>query len=96
MQIEKREATRWIKCVCCGKMIHPFERYFQVVHDDGKAVHCLACEDTIYENNDISSNNIDDAYESERHLRSMEDFADYRAAGCTDAYWDDRDAGYCN
>ena len=92
MKVEKREATHGFKCVCCGEYIRTCEKYFQVVHN-GKPVrgerYCIECECQAYENNEIEAED-----DGERFLRQMENYADYRAAGCPDAYWEDRDAGY--
>lgn len=98
MHIEKREATRWIKCVCCGEMIHTCEKYLQVVNDSGKDVrgerYCLDCEEYAYENNPELRENARDEDDGERHLRMMEHYADYSAAGCREAFWDDLNGGY--
>jgi hypothetical protein len=89
-------ATKWFKCVCCSEQIRTDELYIAVVNDSGKIVkgerYCLDCEDYAIENNDI----IDNTDDGESHLRSMEDYAAYQAAGCTSEYWSDRDNGFCN
>lgn len=95
--IEKRQAKNWLKCCCCGEQVRTCESYFQVVNDNGRdrrgERYCKGCESYAYENNDdIDDDNDDDG---ERHLRQMEDYAAYRAAGCSHEYWNDRDAGYC-
>ena len=37
---------------------------------------------------------MDEQDDGERHLREMETYAAYSAAGAQNAYWEDRDAGY--
>ena len=96
-KIEKRSAKKWFKCDC-GEQVRTDEKFFQVVENDGKdrkgEKYCVGCEKYAHANNDdIGEANNDDG---EQHLRAMEDFAAYKAAGCTDAYWTDRDAGFCN
>lgn len=97
-KIKKQRAKSWIKCSCCGEQVRTDEKYFQVINDNGKnrrgERYCCGCESYAYENNDDI---VDDDYDDgERHLRQMEDYAAYHAAGCTSEYWNDRDAGYCN
>ena len=100
--IEKQSATRWFKCVCCGEQVRSDEKYIQVTLR-GKPVkgerYCLECETYAYDNNpDAAMEQLTVTVwdDGERHLRQMEDYAAYRAAGCTEAYWGDRDNGYCN
>jgi hypothetical protein len=95
LTLEKIEAKSFCKCCCCGETIRKCEKLFQLM-EDGKAVrgerYCVSCEDIAYENNDIR----DDEDDGESHLRAMEDYAAYSYAGCTQEYWNDRDAGYCH
>lgn len=92
MKIEKRQAKRWVKCCGCEEQIRTCETFLQVV-DNGKDVrgerYCTDCESLAHENNPITSGD-----DGEEHLRRMEDYGAYQAAGCTAEYWNDRDAGY--
>jgi hypothetical protein len=99
--IETREAKSWVKCCCCQAQIRTCEKFLQVVKDNGKDLrgerYCPNCEDYAHKNNDIHENtDWRQEDDGEAHLRSMEDYAAYKAAGATDAYWSDRDNGYCN
>lgn len=91
------EAKSWVKCTCCKEQVRTCEKYYQVLESNGKQRrgerYCMSCEQYIYENNDDIGND-DDNDDGERFLRQMENYAAYRAAGCSDAYWNDRDAGY--
>jgi len=95
--IKKIEAKRWVKCVCCGGNTVTCEKYWQVYNDNGKQRrgerYCVHCESYAYANNEDIRDGGDDG---EAGLRQREDYAAYRAAGCTQEYWTDRDAGYCN
>lgn len=87
------EATKWLKCSCCGEQIRTCEKYLQAITPDGNPIrgerYCLDCEAVAHENNPD--------HDEESHLRQMEDFAAYRAAGVSsDVYFADRDAGFCN
>jgi len=92
--ISKISAKKWLKCVCCGEQVRTGELYFQV-ELNGKPVrgerYCVGCESYAVENNPEASSYRDD---DEQHLRDREAYASYRAAGCTEAYWTDKDAGY--
>lgn len=94
----KIEAKRGFNCTSCGERVRNCEKFLQVKNDDDTnrkgEKYCLNCREIAEENNaDIYREMEDDG---ESHLRAMEDFAAYKAAGCTDAYWEDRDAGYAN
>jgi len=95
----KLEAKHGFNCTCCSERVRTCEKYLQVKNDSGTnrrcERYCLNCEQYAHMNNeDIAAGNDDDG---EAHLRSMEDFAAYRAAGVsTDTYFSDRDAGYAN
>ena len=95
MRIETRETTHGFKCVCCGEYIKTCEKYLQVMNGN-KPVrgekYCVDCEEPARQNNDVDTDDRED--DGERFLRQMENWADYSAAGCPDAYWTDRDAGY--
>jgi hypothetical protein len=87
------------RCVCCESTIRVGERMF----DLGKGEkYCERCEAEAMENNPdhpavvAENGEIDAADDGERHLRQMEDFGAYQAAGCTHAYWEDRDAGFAH
>lgn len=94
--VEQPVRSRGVKCSCCAEFVPPMHPYLQVVNENGSdrrgERYCVDCRDVATENNpDITE--LDDG---ERHLRQMEDYAAYRAAGCTEAYYEDRDAGYCH
>ena len=95
-KLETREAKTWTRCTCCSEQIRTCEKYLQVT-ENGRNVrgerYCLHCEKYARMNNDIDDQD-DDQDDGEEHLREMEDFAAYRAAGCTEAFWTDREAGY--
>lgn len=81
-------ASRGFKCFC-GERVNAHERYTQETTSTGKVIkHCRFCEspspDPVHED------------DGEEHLRQMEDYAAYRAAGATESYWQDRDAGFCH
>ena len=90
-----REAKSWIKCSCCSAQIRTCEKFLQVVNENGKdrrgERYCTHCEKYARMNNE----DIDVEEDGETHLRSMEDYAAYQAAGCAHEYFNDRDAGYC-
>jgi len=93
--IEARQAKSWVKCAACGEMTTKFNKFLQVVKDNGKDArgerYCVRCEKYARMNNEISDYPQDDG---ERHLREREAYAAYQAEGCTSAYWEDRDNGY--
>lgn len=96
MKIGKREAAKQFKCCCCGEIVRKCEQYVQVMNGD-KPVrgerYCVDCEPYAYQNNqDVKFAIVDD--DGEHHLRQMENYAAYSAAGCPSAYWDDQAAGY--
>jgi len=82
-----------IKCVSCGETIRKFEKYINLGPGER---YCTGCEDIALENNPDAGDDCQDDDDGERHLRQMEDFGAYQAAGCTGAYWGDRDAGYAH
>ena len=92
--IETRKAKSWIKCCCCSEQIRTCDSFLQVL-DNGKPVrgerYCEGCECIAHENNPVEEED-----DGERHLRAMEDYAAYQAAGCTGEYYTDRDAGYAH
>lgn len=95
MRIERRE-SKGLNCVGCGERVRSCEKYLQVVRaDTGRAVrgerYCLRCEDIARENNDIVDG---DTPSYDRGERMREEYASYRAAGCTSAFFDDMQAGY--
>lgn len=100
VSLETREAQRGFNCPSCGGRTRTCEKYLQVVKN-GKAIrgerYCIHCERIARLNNpEIGEDEAAQEDDGESHLRSMEDFAAYRAAGCTHAYYDDRDAGYAH
>ena len=98
-KIETRAAKSWFKCASCQEQIRTDEKYLQVVQN-GKPVrgekYCIHCEKYARLNNPESEEDSDYYDDGERHLRQMEDYAAYSAAGCTSSYWTDRDNGYCS
>ena len=96
LEIRTQRAKSFGKCRSCGEQWRTDEKILVVVNlDTDKPVrgekYCVRCKDMAELNNDTG---CDD--DGESHLRSMEDFAAYRAAGCVNAYWDDRNAGYAD
>jgi hypothetical protein len=96
-QLEKRFAKKWLKCQCCEEQIRSLESYFQVVEESGSdrkgERYCKGCLSyAIANNEDITS----DEGDGDDGIRSRETYAAYQAAGCTNEYWGDRDAGYAN
>lgn len=81
-------ATRRLSCRACGEYVFPGEKFTELT--DGKRVekYCRFCHP---EDANCEPEGVDEA---ERALRQAEDYAAYRAAGCADQYWSDRDAGY--
>jgi hypothetical protein len=83
-------------------MVRTCEKYLQVVKSNGSDVrgekYCTSCEGYAYENNPDAVGDVDEyaghSDDGESHLRMMEEYGAYRAAGCSDAFWGDRDAGY--
>ena len=95
-----KEAKHYLKCVSCREGIRTCEKFLQVT-SNGKAVrgerYCLSCKRIAIANNDIGDDSDDsnDSDDGERFLRQMENYAAYQYNGCTNEYWTDRDAGYC-
>lgn len=77
-------AKRWVKCSCCSEQIRTGERFITIY--GMKDRFCESCEDNARLTESL--NNEDE------HIRQAEDFAAYRVAGCSAAYWEDRDSGY--
>ncbi len=96
MKVRKQEAAKSFKCCCCGEIIRKCETYAQVINGDQPVRgerYCVDCEPYAYQNNEIDARAA--AYDDgEHHLRQMENYAAYQAAGCSAAYWDDQAAGY--
>jgi len=94
--VSKGPAQKFSKCCCCAESIRIGERV-HIVESNGKPIrgqkYCEACSKYIPEVHPELLENHDN---EECHLRQMEDFAAYRAAGCVDSYWQDRDNGYAN
>ena len=91
-------ATRWVKCSCCSEQIRTCEQVAQVVNlSTGKVARggsfCTDCAERGYpgENFDLVSSPGPDGEEG---LRDREAYAAYQAAGCSDQFFADRDAGY--
>jgi len=86
-------------CECCSETVMRDERCVLVTLPSKKRalVYCLSCEDVARKDNpeaiEPSGTHYDDN-DGEAGLRMAEDFAAYQSAGCTSAYWTDRDAGY--
>lgn len=99
MAIVKMEAKYRIKCVGCGEQVRTCEKYLQV-QVNGKNVrgerYCTGCERIARLNNPEAEGDATPEDDGESHLRAMEDYAAYRAAGCSQEYWTDRDNGYAN
>ena len=89
--ISKTTATKWLKCVCCGEQVRTGETYIQV-SSPKRERYCLGCEAYAAENNPDQVETYHD--DDERGLREREAYAAYRAEGCTESYWTDKDAGY--
>jgi hypothetical protein len=93
--LQIRQATKWVKCAACAEQVTTFNKYIQVVNDNGKDArgerYCPSCEKYARLNNEICDTVDDDG---EQHLRDRENYAAYQAAGCTSEYWSDRDNGY--
>lgn len=88
------QAKKWLKCVGCGEQIRTGER---VINYGRREKYCEACEDIGDQNNPEAFEASDDCDDGEAHLRSMEDFAAYKAAGVSiETYYNDRDNGYCH
>lgn len=89
-------ADKFRKCPICSEQIRTLEPCW-VVDRNGKVSQAYcdthSLEDVLIEHPDAVEPDEDDG---ESHLRSMEDFAAYKYAGNTEAYWSDRDAGYAN
>ena len=97
--IEKLEAKAGFNCVCCCERVRTCEKYWQVTLN-GRNVrgerYCIHCEEYAIGNNpEAVDEHVFAEDDGERFLRQQETYAAYQAAGCTNAYWTDRDAGYC-
>ena len=100
------EAQSYVRCVSCGSNTRKCERYLQVyTNKNGEwkkekgERYCVHCEKYARLNNDVTEdeifrNNPPEIRDDEAMLRLREEYADYRASGCTDKFWSDRDAGY--
>ena len=94
MRIETTVATEWHKCSCCSEQIRTGERVIRLMNGKRPVkgeTYCEDCQCYAYENN------IDaiDADEAERNAeREREEWAAYLAAGATQEYFNDREAGY--
>jgi|LakMenE01Jun11ns_1017448.scaffolds.fasta_scaffold8717338_1 hypothetical protein len=88
-------AKSWIKCVACSEQVRTDEKYIQVMNND-KPIrgerYCRGCEKYARLNNECDE--IPDVCDGEEHLRQMEEYGAYMAAGCASAYWEDKQAGY--
>lgn len=82
--ITEKIAERSGKCACCGEYWRKHERC--IVVEGERSRYCVHCR----ENVELM---FDDGIDH-NHERQMEDYAAYRAAGCINEYWTDRDAGY--
>jgi MinD superfamily P-loop ATPase len=94
-QLKVISAKSWIKCASCSEQIRTDEKYIQVFNNDKQVRgerYCKGCEKYARMNNTIEDESEDDG---ESHLRDMETYAAYQAAGCASEYFDDRNAGYC-
>ena len=92
----KESQSKRTKCSCCEDQIPTGEKYSEV--DRQKYCHHTNCHTHyIFENHPdaYSERNLEND-NAERHLRQMEDYGAYGAAGCQSAYWEDRDNGFCN
>ena len=88
------KSAKWLKCEGCGERIRPDEKHYDFRPNTKTAgKYCLGCLELGQEN---YAPEIDDDDDGERSLRQREAYAAYQAAGCTGAYWQDRDAGYCD
>lgn len=104
VRIELLEAKHGFNCVCCRERVRSCEKYIAVVNNDTDRPvrgerYCQHCEEYAIANNEdeLADPEVpaDGGYDDgESHLRRMEQYGAYRAAGCTDAFWTDRDAGY--
>jgi hypothetical protein len=96
VRLEQVESTsKKTKCCCCEALIFTGEKYTQVVNvTTGKAVrgerYCKHCEEYAVANWETELV-IDEGPDEDKHLRKMERWAAYSAAGCTHAFWEDED-----
>lgn len=92
--IQTAPSPKFAKCCCCGESVYTGER-IHTVCKDGNPIrgqrYCDHCQDNILLAYPEIAESHDDG---ESHLRQMEDYAAYRAAGCSSQYWEDRDNGY--
>ena len=102
------EAQSYVRCVSCGCNTRKCERYLQVYTTNKNGEwkkekgerYCVHCEKYARLNNDVTEDEIfrnnppPDIRDDEARLRLREEYAAYRASGCTDKFWSDRDAGY--
>ena len=102
------EAQSYVRCVSCGYNTRKCERYLQVYTTNKNGEwkkekgerYCVHCEKYARLNNDVTEDEIfrnnppPDIRDDEARLRLREEYASYRASGCTDKFWSDRDAGY--
>lgn len=102
------EAQSYVRCVSCGSNTRKCERYLQVFHTNKNGEwkkgerYCIHCEKYARLNNELAESEIyrnnpplsQDCGCDESGLRMREEYAAYKAAGCTDKFWSDRDAGY--
>lgn len=85
------------KCGICSEQLRTLESAILIMRD-GKQVkaycdhHLIADILEMHPDLDLAQSEADE----EQHLRSMEDYAAYQYAGCTEAYYGDRDAGFCH
>lgn len=101
VRIELLEAKHGFNCVCCRERVRSCEKYIAVVSNETNRPvrgerYCSHCEEyAIINNEDELADPTPEGYDDgESHLRRMEAYADYRAAGCTSAYFDDLNGGY--
>lgn len=94
IQIKESKSVN-TKCDCCGEKIRTCAKY-QYVRGYGK--HCLSddCSCALLDSLALNGDYVAEESDGEEGLRMREQYGAYRAAGCADAYWTDRDAGYFN
>lgn len=96
LSIEKKSATSGGNCASCSERWRKFEQCIMVVNvRTGKGVrgerYCVHCESAARNNNVIGSDDEVDAIQAAEMKR--EAWAGYQAAGCTEHFWTDQDAG---
>jgi hypothetical protein len=97
-------SDRFTKCGCCNGQIRHSEPRWQLQNEKKRSqgTFCGPCIKQGYAAKQAELNDqelVDEFYEpceDESHLRSMEDYAAYRYAGCESEYWNDRNSGYAN